>query len=99
MRIACPGKHEGPDGQNDGTEDHGREAVFRNRFAVLDVGPGEARSGAIGDYARAEDDADNEGCEGKLGDAERLAALLDEGDRILRRFVSHEGSVLIWGRR
>jgi hypothetical protein len=57
---------EQPDGEAYGADDHGREALFRDAFAVFVEGAGEVCGGAEGDDAGTEDDADDEGGKGEL---------------------------------
>lgn len=72
------------DGEADGADDHGRETLFRDAFAVFVEGACEVCGGAVGDYGGAEDDAHDEGGKGELGGAEGPAALFVVSYGVLR---------------
>lgn len=83
LRWICgPAEPEKADGEAHCADDHGRETLLGDRFAVFDEGSCEVCSGAVGDDAGAEDDADDEGGEGELGHAERPSAALVVGDGV-----------------
>lgn len=68
--VGGPSEPKETDWKCDGTDNHGWEALFWNRFAMLVVGFGEVCCGRVGDERRTHHNSHNKGRKWKIGHPE-----------------------------